>query len=286
MKAILQLVRLPAGFSALSNVLAAHLIVTAGELQVWSLLTTIASSLCLYFAGMALNDCFDFSEDRANRRCRPLPDGQLSLSAGWSISLGLLAAGLLFALITGFKTFCIALLLAAMIVLYDSKVLADSLAALVMGACRYLNWLLAMSVALFDWSLLLIPLPLFFYVCGLTTLSTAETGTPSRKPLYQASGYFLLAVVCAVVLVFAETGFDILSLGALLLVSLYYVNVLRPVWRAVRPDTVQGAIGTLVMGVIIVDALIVLLYGFAFWSACILLLLLPGKYLARRLYVS
>ncbi|MCB1755421.1 MAG: UbiA family prenyltransferase [Gammaproteobacteria bacterium] len=286
MKAILQLVRLPAGFSAISNVLAAHLIVTAGAIQAWDLLLSLIASMCLYFAGMGLNDCFDFHEDRANRSNRPLPSGQLTLGIGWAVSLGLLLSGLLVALIIGFKTFLIALLLAAAILLYDSKHLADIHAGPVMGACRYLNWLLAMSVVPFEASFLLIPVPLFFYVSGLTILSTAETGTHSRKPLYLAIAFFVLAFCSVLYLGWEQAAFGGLWLLALLPVSLYYAKVLQPVWRNLRPETVQPAIGRLVMGVIIIDALILLVHGNLWWSVCILLLLLPGKYLARRLYVS
>ena len=55
----LKLVRAPAGFTAVSNILAAAIIATTGQLSVDVLMLCIAS-VCFYFAGMALNDCFDY----------------------------------------------------------------------------------------------------------------------------------------------------------------------------------------------------------------------------------
>lgn len=286
MKAVFQLVRLPAGFSAISNVIAAHLLMTHGDLQ-WLILTlSILASLCLYFGGMALNDCFDFNEDRRNRANRPLPNGQITLNRAWILSVGLIFSGVILALLIGVASFVLAIVLAAMIILYDSKILNPIPSAIAMGACRYLNWLFAMSFVGFSGIALELPLALFFYVTGLTLLSKAEVRVESKKPFYQAIVFFFF---CLMVLLYQAFMLDtsiLIPVIAIVLFTGFIVKTLLPVSREFAPYTVQAAIGALVMGVIIVDATLLAVYGYPVFAVCILLLLIPGKSLGRRLYVS
>ena len=286
MKALLQLIRLPAGFSAISNILAAHLIASGGALQLPALLLTLSASLCLYFGGMALNDCLDYHEDCRERNNRPLPAGQISLRAAWFVSIGLMVSGLSFAHGAGPMTFTLAVILSGMIVLYNSKRLPLLPGAMVMGSCRYLNWLLGLSVFPLSPISLFLPLPLFFYVSGLTMLSEGESGRPSRSLLHRSAAFFTVAAVCAAGLAFFNVTFLIYSLPVLLLVMFHYARLLRPVWSDFSPASVRQVIRQLVMGVIIIDALILAICGYPLWAVCILLLLLPGKTIGRLLYVS
>jgi 4-hydroxybenzoate polyprenyltransferase len=80
-----ELVRLPAVFSAWSNILAAHLIATTGSPH-WRLLALqLAITTSLYWAGMVLNDCFDLNNDRIERPERPLPSGRIAPRAAWTV---------------------------------------------------------------------------------------------------------------------------------------------------------------------------------------------------------
>lgn len=286
MRAVFQLVRLPAGFSAISNVLAAHLLMTHGDVQWLSLALSILASLCLYFGGMALNDCFDFNEDRRNRENRPLPNGQITLGRAWSISVGLIVSGLIFALLIGVTPFFFALALAATVILYDSKILNPIPSAVAMGACRYLNWLFAMSFAGLSGMVFELPLALFFYVAGLTLLSKAEVRVESKKPLYQAIVFFFFCVMVLLYQAFVLDSSTLIALTAIAVFTVLLAKTLLSVSREFAPHTVQAAIGKLVMGVIIVDATLLAVYGYPLFAVCILLLLVPGKFLGRRLYVS
>ncbi len=286
MKEIAQLIRLPAGFSAASNIIAAYFLSTGGQIQWPVLLKLMVVSLCLYYAGMGLNDCFDYHDDRLHRRNRPLPGGRLRLSQAWLISIGLLLLGLLVSLSISTKTSAVALLLVIVIVLYDSKVLSAVPAALVMGFCRYLNWSLALVLIPMGLTTMLLPLPLMLYVSGLTLLANAETANVSRTVLYQAIVFFLLTLFILIYMVFAyasNPGFALLLVSA---VSIYFVIVIKPVWQAMRPDTVQYAVGQLVMAVIIMDATVLMIFAYYVVAACVLLLLVAGRMLGRKLYVS
>ncbi|HEY5720255.1 MAG TPA: UbiA family prenyltransferase, partial [Gammaproteobacteria bacterium] len=172
----LQLVRLPAVFTAFANVLAAQLIVSGGRPDPATLLALLGASGCLYLAGMALNDCCDLELDRRERPGRPLPSGQLPLRGAWALGLGLLVAGVALAALAGVAAFTVALTLAVLIVLYDGWLKAGPLGPPAMAACRYANWLLGLAPAGLTAASWLLPLPLFAYVLGLTWLSRGETG--------------------------------------------------------------------------------------------------------------
>ncbi|RFU85833.1 prenyltransferase, partial [Streptomyces triticagri] len=61
----------------------------------------VGCSLCLYEAGMALNDWADRAEDAVERPERPLPSGRISPAAALSAAGALTAAGLGLAALAG-----------------------------------------------------------------------------------------------------------------------------------------------------------------------------------------
>ena len=152
----LKLIRLPNLPTAVANVLAAFLLVN----QSWSawpqLLLLIIASMSLYSAGMVLNDVFDVDRDRAERPNRPIPSGQISLTAARNFGLILLSLGIFAAILAGvitgnaaaiFKCGTVAGLLAVCIWLYDGPLKRTPMAPWIMGACRSLNIMLGGATA-------------------------------------------------------------------------------------------------------------------------------------------
>jgi 4-hydroxybenzoate polyprenyltransferase len=76
-----ELLRLPALFTVPGDALAGA--AAAGARPNPRTLVAIASSLCLYEAGMALNDWADRAEDAVDRPHRPLPSGRISRPRPW-----------------------------------------------------------------------------------------------------------------------------------------------------------------------------------------------------------
>ncbi|MZG15114.1 prenyltransferase, partial [Streptomyces sp. SID5914] len=74
-----ELLRLPALFTVPGDALAGA--AAAGARPGPRTLLAIGSSLCLYEAGMALNDWADRAEDAAERPHRPLPSGRIRPAA-------------------------------------------------------------------------------------------------------------------------------------------------------------------------------------------------------------
>jgi 4-hydroxybenzoate polyprenyltransferase len=282
----LQLLRAPAVFTALSNTLAAHLIATQGGIQWSSLLPLSIASAMLYSAGMVLNDCFDYAEDCRDRPARPLPSGRITLKDAWRFGWLLMAAGLLFAGLAGYGPFVIALILVALIIVYDGYAKHSIFGVPAMGGCRYLNWLLGLSVIPFQPSHFILALPIFIYVASLTLLSTVETSA-TRKVYVIFSFAGILA--CAAVILFIQLTAPLSpQFSPLLLLVLLMPIAARMIrtYQDFSPPQIQKTIKFLIMGIIPLDALLVFSNGLVANAVVILSLLLPGWLLARSMRVT
>lgn len=166
----------------------------------------IAATVCLYWAGMGLNDVFDLERDRTLFPKRPLPSGRLPLGIGRFVAWGLLASGVG---LTGAASFLEtgstlrglvgASVVALCILAYDGWLKRWRIpGALAMGACRSGN-ALAGAYALGWWSpvagwteaLPIYALILGGYVTGLTFLSTYED--KNARPLAMTAGFLCTA---------------------------------------------------------------------------------------------
>jgi len=207
LRAYLELVRAPNLFTAMADVVAGFLFVT--PLVGWDegplLALLLACSTCLYAAGVALNDVFDFEIDSRDRPERPLPSGRISVRTARVLGFGLLLAGVGFGLGAswllsqgpnaegqagfGHRTGWVAVCLAAGVLLYDAYLKRTWLGPIGMGLCRALNVLLGMSAAARAWQdeHWLVAAALGTYIAGVTWLARSETGRASRWQLLGAT---------------------------------------------------------------------------------------------------
>ena len=142
-RAWLQLFRAPNLFTVPGDPLAGFLIASGGILDIRALPAVIAS-LCIYSAGLAMNDVIDQKEDLAERPKRPLPSGAISRSSAISAILLLCAIGigvLHAALGPRAAIMGVALLLTVWLYNFTTKRLAV-IGALTMGTCRGLSVML------------------------------------------------------------------------------------------------------------------------------------------------
>ncbi|MFJ3816227.1 SCO3242 family prenyltransferase [Streptomyces sp. NPDC090056] len=116
----------------------------------------VGASLCLYEAGMALNDWADRYEDAAERPHRPLPSGRVSPGAALGAAGVLTAAGLALAARAGRPPLAVATVLAATVWAYDLRLKHTAAGPAAMAAARGLDLLLGATA----------------------TVSTARRGTP------------------------------------------------------------------------------------------------------------
>lgn len=102
----------------------------------------IGASLCLYEAGMALNDWADREEDAVDRPHRPIPSGRISPPAALGAAGVLTAAGLALAARAGRPALAVATGLAATVWAYDLHLKHTKAGPAAMAAARSLDLLL------------------------------------------------------------------------------------------------------------------------------------------------
>ncbi|MFI5874452.1 SCO3242 family prenyltransferase [Streptomyces sp. NPDC051445] len=180
MRAWAELLRVPALFTVPGDALAG-----AGALCAppgHRTLLAIGSSLCLYEAGMVLNDWADRAEDVAERPHRPLPSGRVSPTTAFTVACAFTAAGLALAARAGRPALTIAAPLAVTVWSYDLALKHTPAGPFAMAAARGLDLLLGAAAtggrarpALASAALLAT------HTCAVTNLSRQETheGTPT-----------------------------------------------------------------------------------------------------------
>lgn len=186
---VLQLIRLPNIFTAISNVWAGALIANGGKFPIPNILFGTVAAVALYGGSLTFNDYCDRDYDRAYNPKRPIPSGSISaqtalLIAGTLLALGA-ASGFLVSLFGGVITCAIAL----SAVLYDGLLKTWFLPAIVsMGLCRGLGWALGLEAGGTIYGLMpLIPVAIFFYITVLTTFSRFEVEKPVFKKVVMGS---------------------------------------------------------------------------------------------------
>ncbi|EHM29977.1 MULTISPECIES: SCO3242 family prenyltransferase [Streptomyces] len=102
----------------------------------------IGASLCLYEAGMALNDWADRDEDAVDRPHRPIPSGRISPAAALGAAGVLTATGLALAARAGRPALTVATGLAATVWAYDLHLKHTKAGPAAMAAARSLDLLL------------------------------------------------------------------------------------------------------------------------------------------------
>ncbi|MFE4453249.1 UbiA family prenyltransferase [Streptomyces sp. NPDC056796] len=102
----------------------------------------VGASLCLYEAGMALNDWADREEDAVDRPHRPIPSGRVAPGAALAAAGVLTAAGLTLAARAGRPALAVASGLAATVWAYDLRLKHTKLGPAAMASARALDLLL------------------------------------------------------------------------------------------------------------------------------------------------
>ncbi|GGN19482.1 transferase [Streptomyces fuscichromogenes] len=132
------LVRAPAALSVPGDVIAGA--AAAGRPTGARTLGIIGSSVCLYWAGMALNDYADATVDAVERPERPVPSGRVPRRAALAVAGGLTAAGLgLAAAAGGRRSLLGALPLAGLVWAYNLKLKSTPAGAVAMAGARTLD---------------------------------------------------------------------------------------------------------------------------------------------------
>lgn len=204
----------------------------------------------LYVGGMFLNDAFDEQFDRQHRKERPIPSGAISRGLVWRWGFGLLAAGegLLFG--GGLTAGILGIVLALFILIYDAVHKAVTFSPLLMGACRFLVYLIAGATGVLGVSggAIWCGLALAVYVVGLSFLARSES-TRGHVSYWPAT---LLAAPVALALLMNAGAYREPAMLLSLLLVCWVARCLRPTFWTAMPNVGRTVTG-LLAGIVFVD---------------------------------
>ncbi len=281
-RALAELVRLPAALSVPGDVLVGA--AAAGWPSGRRTAGLVASSTCLYWAGMALNDWADSAVDAVERPERPIPSGRVRSEFALGMAGTLTAAGVALASVGGRRALRVAMPLAAVVWAYDLRGKSTPAGPAVMAAARGLDVLVGAGGSSGAWPA---AATVAAHTAVVTGLSRAETAGGARA---ERAARGALAGTGAVTGLAAVVGFGPRRptprapsrlAGAALLAG-YATELGRAQLAAVRdprPATVQRAVAAGVLGLILLQAGLLAAAG-AVRLGCGLAALWP---LARRL---
>jgi 4-hydroxybenzoate polyprenyltransferase len=208
----------------------------------------------LYLGGMYLNDAFDVEFDRQHRQERPIPSGAISIGAVWRFGLGWLLAGALCLIGLGMKTGGIGIVLSLCILAYDSIHKRTAVSPVLMGACRFLVYLVAAATAAdgVTGRVIWCALALAGYVAGLSFLARRESSRDPTNwwPLILTATPILLA------LIMNSNDYRKPALALSGVVVLWILLSVRPALKSANGH-VGKAVARLLAGIVLVDALAV-----------------------------
>ncbi|GAB4518437.1 MAG: UbiA family prenyltransferase [Anaerolineae bacterium] len=212
--------------------------------------------IAFYTAGMYLNDILDYEIDLKERADRPLTTGLISRNAAMTVTLLLFGFGIAILLSNGARSFIGGLVLIGLIVLYDAWHKKNPLSPVIMGANRFMVYIVAFvtfQVTLTGEVLLAAGL-LWVYIIALTFIAKSETRADFTR-------YWPVAVLLAPAVVF---GVQLLDDPVWLLLVVAFVGwVLFSVSFIYRKTgrSIGGAIVRLIAGVSLFDAIVMATVG-------------------------
>jgi hypothetical protein len=246
----------------------------------------LALSLC-YVAGMFLNDAFDRGFDERHRPERPIPAGEVTATTVFGAGFGMLAVGIaLLAWVgygfpegTGWRPGATGLVLGATIVFYDWYHKENPLSPIVMGLCRVLVYASAAYAFAVDppGRVFLMGFLLLCYLIGLTYVAKQEH-------LERVANLWPLAFLAVPLLWGLQASLTDTFVAGIGLLFLLWVLYSLSFLRRRRPGDVPRAVGSLLAGICLWDALVIAAAGRA--SVAALALGLFGLTLLLQRYVS
>jgi hypothetical protein len=229
-----------------TNVLAGIVLAGADPASALVIPVLLGASL-LYVGGMYLNDAFDAEIDARHRSSRPIPAGLVQRQTVFRAGFGMLAAGVLLFLLGGWGAGLAALVLAALIVLYNWHHKANPLSPVVMGLCRFMVYVAA-GVALAGDAPWLGAALLLSYLIGLTYAAKQE----HLNELGSAWPLACLALPLAYGITLLGTGW--LTVLIWLGLAAWVLWALSFLFR--QPRVVPRAVVSLIAGISLLDALL------------------------------
>lgn len=251
----MQILRLPNLLTVPGDVLAGYALTHLVTAQNFgpNIFLLVGSSLCIYMAGLLLNDWKDRDEDALKRPERPLPSGRLSSGSVLGGAVCLLLVGLTLAGLAGGIPFRVALLLVGCVIFYNLGARRTPIIGFVtMGTCRGANLLLGASITSSNIGNAIL-LAVFIYTTHVILITW--TADREKEALATRRRFFVtlgcLAITLATFLLIIQPG--ILPLISAMVAVVYPLIDTQYLNPGDEPDGI-GYVGSLVRGLIPVQA--------------------------------
>lgn len=152
----------------------------------WRYALVAVISLCLYAAGLILNDLHDESADKEQRPERPLPSGRISRPAAARLCTSLMALGAVCALPLGRPAFLAALVLVALVVAYNLQFKGNRTnASVCMGLCRGCSVLVGAAAAGRGVAAVVAAVGVTVYIAAVTWIAAGENRAQTLDRIYR-----------------------------------------------------------------------------------------------------
>lgn len=290
MRPWLELIRLPAVFTAPADVLAGlALAALAGAVvEPLTIILLVAASAAVYCAGMAANDLFDAEVDAAERPGRPIPSGRVSRGGAWALVLSLQALALGLAMVPGPATLAAVGFTVLSTYLYNAGLKDGVMGPLAMGLCRYGNALVGLSVLGFDapGDVLAVPASTLFFVTAVTLTSRHEVDGATRAQLALPFAGLLIGAALPALWIAAGTLPVTWAAAAVVVPLVWLVRPMRRAWASPGAGPVRGVVMAGIFGIAMVNGVLALGAGGLWQAALIVGLLVPGRLVGRWFYAT
>ncbi len=288
-RAFLELVRLPAVFTAPSDILLGLAIVASVSpegIPWYMAVALLFSGACVYCAGMATNDLFDVSIDLEERPDRPIPSGRIRTSEGWTFAILMQVLALGVAGLVGVASLCAVALTIALTYLYNGLTKAHWSGPVFMGLCRYGNALIGVSVLGWREELIAYGLPIgvTVYVLGLTLCSRCEV--EGADPGALKTGIVVLLFGSLTPLIWFGVGSTEEGYAGLLSFMLagWLAVKAGPLTSGGSAGAVRGLVMRSIKGIACLNAILAAMVGGWMYALIAVCLLIPGHFFGRWFY--
>ncbi len=183
--------------------------------------------------------------------------------------------------LAGTQQLIIGALLSLCVIAYNGWLKHFAVGCLAMGSCRYLNWLLGLSVAPLTIGHYLLPLPILLYIIAVTILSRIETTADQTRPITLCITGMTAMVATMPLLYYLDLLSNLWPLIPGAILFLMMLQLLNKLYSEMEPTNIQHSVKLLVMGIIPLDAIMVSAADPWWGGLIVILLLVPGRILIK-----
>ncbi|MDH3610804.1 MAG: UbiA family prenyltransferase [Nitrosopumilus sp.] len=279
----LQLIRFPGIFTVLSNVLLGFFVVQQVAFDWLYLGLLLATSGCLFFAGMVFNDFFDFPLDKKQRPERPLPSGRISKNNAFYLGLCFLVLANICSALVGFQTLLVSLLMTGFILLYDIKLKnIPVMSILNLSLIRFFNVILGTTIVALSIEVILIAIPVAILVAGISIFAKTEDSQYSKRAEILNLIFIIATVFYVNLLAFGGEIIFYAFIG----IFIFIIFVPFYFYKDKTNTNIQKKVTFQLLSIIILDATLLSIYSELIFAIITLILFVPAYFITRRMYLT